>query len=145
MAINWTEKQKCAIERSGCNLIVSAAAGSGKTAVLVERIIRKIIDKNIDIDRLLITTFTEAAASKMKTDILSAIEKRLESGEDNKHLARQLNLINHANISTIHSFCLKVIKENFQQTDLAPDFRIGDESETRLLKMSAADEVFERL
>lgn len=143
MAIEWTEKQKCAIDRSGCNLIVSAAAGSGKTAVLVERIIRKIINDKTDIDELLITTFTEAAASKMKNDILEAIEKKLEENPSDKHLARQINLINHASISTIHSFCLKVIRSNFQNIDLEPDFRIGDENEIKLLKNEATDEVFE--
>lgn len=144
MTIDWTEKQRCAIDTSGCNLIVSAAAGSGKTAVLVERIIKKIINEKIDIDSLLITTFTEAAAAKMKNDILEAVEKKLEENPNDKHLARQVNLINYANISTIHSFCLKVIRSNFQLTDLEPDFRIGDENETKLLKTSVIDEVFEQ-
>ncbi len=145
MAINWTEKQLRAIEKSGCNLIVSAAAGSGKTAVLVERILRKITDENvsIDIESLLITTFTEAAAVKMKEDIKAAILNKIANDDENaEQLTRQLILLPKADISTIHAFCLRVIKSNFHLLDLDPDFRIGNESEIQLIKNQALDNVF---
>ncbi len=143
MAVNWTEKQTAAIEKSGCNLIVGAAAGSGKTAVLVERIIRKIQNPASGIEKLLITTFTEAAASKMKADIKKAISDKLEEEPDNTYLSSQAILVSHADISTIHAFCLRVIRNNFQSLDIDPDFLICDESEAELLKQQATDEAFE--
>lgn len=142
MAVNWTEKQLLAINTTGSNLIVGAAAGSGKTAVLVERIIKKIINDKIDITSLLITTFTEAAASKMKADIKDEIEKRLSLDPENAHLARQAVLVNKADISTIHSFCTRVIRHCFNEADVDPDFGVCDENEAKLLFDKAIDEVF---
>ncbi len=142
MAVNWTEKQLLAINTTGANLIVGAAAGSGKTAVLVERIIKKIINDKIDITSLLITTFTEAAASKMKADIKEEIEKRLSEDPENKHLARQAVLVNKADISTIHSFCTRVIRRYFNEADVDPDFGVCDENEAKLLFDKAQEEVF---
>ena len=117
--------------------------GSGKTAVLVERMIQKIIKDKIDIDSILIVTFTNAAASEMKERILEAIYKKIEENPEDSHLQRQITLLNKANISTIHSFCLEVIKNNFFEIDISPNFRIGESSEIELLKMDVLDELFE--
>lgn len=145
--MNWTKDQLSAIELSGKNLLVSAAAGSGKTTVLVERIIKKITHPTnpVDIDSLLITTFTNAAATKMRSEIYNAITKRLLAEPGNKNLARQLILINRASICTIHSFCLDIIRQNFHLLGLPPDFRVADDSEVALLKARAADEIMEEM
>ena len=117
MERKWTEEQRRVIEVEERNLLVSAAAGSGKTAVLVERIIRKITDKShpIDIDRLLIVTFTNAAAAEMRERIGLALAKALEKQPDNVHLQRQQTLLHNAQITTIHSFCLYVIRNYFHR------------------------------
>ena len=117
--------------------------GSGKTAVLVERMIQKIIKDKINIDSILIVTFTNAAASEMKERILEAIYKKIEENPEDVHLQKQITLLNKANISTIHSFCLEVIKNNFFEIDISPNFRIGESSEIELLKMDVLDELFE--
>ncbi len=106
MGMQWTEEQKSAIVSSGSDLLLSAAAGSGKTAVLVERILTKITDpaRPVDIDRLLVVTFTNAAAAQMRERISAALEARLEEDPENAHLQRQAVLIHHASIMTIHSF-----------------------------------------
>ena len=111
----WTKEQQKAIDTRNCNLLVSAAAGSGKTAVLVERIISMITDsKNpIDVDKLLVVTFTNAAASEMKQRIGDAIAKQLEVQPFNEHLQNQLTNLSRADIKTIHSFCLQVVRENY--------------------------------
>lgn len=103
--VKWTKEQEIAINKDGSNILVAAAAGSGKTAVLVERIINKIVNKKIDIDKLLVVTFTNAAASEMRERILKAIYKKLDEKED-ENLRKQILLLNKASISTIHSFCL---------------------------------------
>lgn len=143
--MKWTDEQRKAIVTRNCNLLVAAAAGSGKTAVLVQRIIEKIMDKEnpIDIDRLLIVTFTNAAASEMKERIGDAVSEELDKNPDSKILQRQLTLLNRANITTIHSFCLKVIKNNFHLINIDPTFRVADETEIILLKQEALEEVFE--
>ncbi|MFD3156291.1 helicase-exonuclease AddAB subunit AddA [Haloimpatiens sp. FM7330] len=144
-AVKWTNEQKQAIETRNCNLLVAAAAGSGKTAVLVERIINIIIDMDnpVDIDRLLVVTFTNAAASEMRERIAKALSKKLEQNPESKRLQRQLTLLNKANITTFHSFCLEVIRNNFHCIDLDPDFRISDETENILLKQETLEELFE--
>lgn len=143
----WTPEQWEAITESGGNLLVAAAAGAGKTAVLVERIIRKITDeeKPVDIDRLLVVTFTNAAATEMRERIAEAISKVLDSHPGSRALQRQMVLLNKASITTIHSFCLEVIRNHFQQIDLDPDFRIADETEALLLKTEALEELFEEV
>ncbi len=118
--------------------------GSGKTAVLVERIINKVINKNIDIDKILVVTFTNAAASEMRARILDAIYKKLEEDEGNFHLQRQITLLNKASISTIHAFCLDVIKNNFYEIGVSANFRIGDTTEVELLKQEVLEELFEQ-
>lgn len=145
MGVKWTEEQKKVIELRNRNILVSAAAGSGKTAVLVERIIRMLTDPEspLDVDRLLIVTFTEAAASEMKERIRMAIENALEKRPGDVHLQRQATLIHSAHITTIHGFCLNVIREYFHVIDLDPGFRIAEEGELKLLKQDVLAEVLE--
>lgn len=141
----WTKEQKKAITIRGCSLLVAAAAGSGKTAVLVERIIQKVIDENnpVDIDKLLIVTFTNAAASEMRERIGDALSRELDKKPDSKRLQKQVTLLNKSNISTIHSFCLDVIRNNFNIIDIDTNFRIGDETEGILLKQQCLEELME--
>ena len=143
--VKWTEDQKKVIDLRNRNILVSAAAGSGKTAVLVERIITMITEgKNpVDIDRLLIVTFTEAAAGEMRERIAKAIEEKLKEQPDNLHLQKQEALLHSAQITTIHSFCLGVIRNYFNTIDLDPSFRIGDETELKLLKSDVLTELLE--
>ena len=145
MGVKWTKEQQKVIELRNRNILVSAAAGSGKTAVLVERIIQMLTDEEhpMDVDRLLIVTFTEAAASEMKERIRSAIETALEVNPGNAHLQRQSTLIHSAQITTIHSFCLSVIREHFHLIDMDPGFRIAEEGELRLLKQDVLSELLE--
>ncbi|MDI9476453.1 MAG: helicase-exonuclease AddAB subunit AddA [Natronincolaceae bacterium] len=140
----WTEQQRAAIDARGCNLLVSAAAGTGKTAVLVERIIQIILKDKIDIDRLLIVTFTNAAAGEMRERIAAAIMREMDKKtDDGQHLRRQINLLNRALITTIHSFCMDVIRKHFHVIDVDPGFRIGDVTETGIFKLEALEELFE--
>lgn len=146
MSVSWTEEQQQVIDLRKRNILVSAAAGSGKTAVLVERIIRIITDaaEPVDIDRLLIVTFTNAAAAEMRERIGAAIEKALLETPESEHLQRQLTLLHNAQITTIDSFCLYVIRNHFHEIDLEPGFRIGDEGELKLLREDVLDAVMER-
>ena len=146
--MNWTKEQAQAIYQKDSNILVAAAAGSGKTAVLVERIINKIIKEKIDIDRLLVVTFTNAAASEMRERILKSIYKIIDSEEPQdeetiNHLQRQITLLNKASICTIDSFCLDVIKNNFFEIEISPNFRIADTAEIDLLKQEVLEKLFE--
>ena len=141
--MDWTNEQKQAIYEKNSNILVSAAAGSGKTAVLVERIINKVINENVDIDKILIVTFTNAAASEMRERILEAIYKKIEENPNNNNLQKQIVLLNKASICTIDSFCIDVIKNNFYEIDISPNFRIGDTSEIEILKYEVLEEIFE--
>lgn len=145
MAINFTDEQLKVINSRGKNLLVSAAAGSGKTAVLVERIIQIITDEEhpVDIDKMLVVTFTEAAAAQMREKIARAIELRLSENPENVHLQKQAALIYKAQISTIHSFCLNVIRNNFNKIDLDPAFRIADETELKLMQEDVLESLLE--
>lgn len=145
METKWTKDQQEAIYTRDCNLLVAAAAGSGKTAVLVERIIQRILDADrpVDIDKLLVVTFTNAAASEMRERIGEALSKELDKYPDSVRLQEQIALIPRSSIMTMHSFCLNVIKNNFHNIDIDPGFRIGDETETLLLKQEALEELFE--
>ena len=142
----WTKEQLLAINLRGCDMLVAAAAGSGKTAVLVERIIKIITDVNepIDIDRLLVVTFTNAAAAEMRQRIGEALSKKLEENPEYSNIQKQLALLNKAQITTIHSFCLNVIRNNCNVLGIDPAFRIADENEIELLKADALDSVFEK-
>ncbi len=145
MGVAWTSDQQKVIDLRNRNILVSAAAGSGKTAVLVERIVKMITDKEhpLDIDRLLIVTFTNAAAAEMRERISAAIEKALEEQEEDEHLQRQLTLIHNAQITTIDSFCLYVVRNHFYEIDIEPNFRIGDEGELKLLREDVIKAVLE--
>lgn len=143
--MNWTKEQQDAIYKKDSNILVAAAAGSGKTAVLVERIIQKILKDGIDIDKLLVVTFTNAAASEMRERVLEAIYKKLDEEPENENLQRQIVLLGKSNICTIHSFCLDVIKNNFFEINLSANFRIAQEEEIELLKQEVLENVFERL
>lgn len=141
----WTDDQWRAIATSGKDILVAAAAGSGKTAVLVERIIKKITSVNnpVDVDRLLVVTFTNAAAAEMRKRIGEALEKEIAKSPSSLHLRRQLTLLNRASISTLHSFCLNVLRKYYYYIDLDPGFRIADETEAELLMEEVMEELFE--
>ena len=139
----WTDEQLKAINLSGVNILVSAAAGSGKTSVLVERIVNKIVNEKVDIDKILVVTFTNAAASEMKQRLMDEIYKKIEECPDDQNLQRQLLLINKANISTIHSFCLNVIRNNFFEIGMSSNFRVADESEIEIMKQEVIEDIFE--
>ena len=136
MGVQWTKEQQEVIRLRNRNILVSAAAGSGKTAVLVERILSKITDKAhpVDIDRLLIMTFTRAAAGEMKERISAAIEKALYEDPDNEHLQRQTTLLHTAQITTIDGFCAYIIRNYFHLIGLDPGYRTADEGELKLLR-----------
>ena len=141
----WTAQQKKVIETRNKNILVSAAAGSGKTAVLVERIIQEILDEEqgINVDKLLVVTFTNAAAGEMRERILKAIELELEKHPDNEHLQKQQSYIHNASITTIHSFCLNLIREHFIDIDLDPGFKVAETNEIELLKGDVMKELLE--
>ena len=143
--MTWTSEQKQVIDLRDRSLLVSAAAGSGKTAVLVQRIIERICDEShpVDIDRLLVVTFTNAAAGEMRERVQAAIAKRVEENPDNTHLRRQEVLAGHAHITTIDSFCLSVLREHFQEIELDPGFRIADEGELKLLQADVLEALLE--
>ena len=126
MSVKWTEEQQAVISLRGKNLLVSAAAGSGKTAVLVERILSLITDPEhpVNLDELLVVTFTRAAAGEMKERIGAALEKKLTEDPGNVHLQQQGALLHHAQISTIPGFCTFVIRNYYQRIDLDPGYRI---------------------
>ena len=143
--VKWTEEQQQAIFEKSSNILVAAAAGSGKTAVLVERIINKIINDKVDIDKLLVVTFTNAAASEMRERVLNAIYKKLENDSENLDLQRQITLLNKASICTIDSFCLEIVRNNFYELEnISPNFRIADTTEIDLLKQDILEEIFEK-
>ena len=145
MERKWTPAQKSAIDTRDCNVLVSAAAGSGKTAVLVERIISMITDpdKNIDIDRLVVVTFTKAAAAQMKDKIRKALDLMLDENPGDVNLLRQITLLNNAQITTIDSFCLWIIRNHFPEVNLDPGFRIMDEGEKKLIENDVLEDVLE--
>ena len=145
MSVKWTEEQQKVIDTHGVNVLVSAAAGSGKTAVLVARILEMVTSPvhPVDIDRLLVVTFTNAAAAEMRQRIRDALEVRAEQEADNEHLQRQLVLIHNAKITTIHSFCLQVLRSHFHLIGLDPGFRVADEAEMQLLRQDVLKEVLD--
>lgn len=145
MSVKWTEEQQRVIDTHGVDVLVSAAAGSGKTAVLVARILAMVTDPvhPVDIDRLLIVTFTNTAAAEMRQRIRDALEDRAEQEADNEHLQRQLVLIHNAKITTIHSFCLQVLRSHFHLIGLDPGFRVADEAEMQLMRQDVLKEVLD--
>ena len=146
VVMNFTKEQQKVIDSRNCNLLVSAAAGSGKTAVLVERIIQRLLSETekLEIDRLLVVTYTNAAAAEMRERISAAIERKLLENPENTHLQRQQLLLHSASIMTIHSFCVKLLREYFHRLDLDPGFRIADEAELTLLRSDVLSELLEK-
>ena len=138
--MGWTKQQQRAIDERGKSLLVSAAAGSGKTAVMVERITRMITEENYSIDEMLIVTFTNAAASEMREKIRRAMKGK---ARENPGMRRQLDLLPRANISTFHAFAMEVIRRFFYLTDLEPSFRILDEDRSTILREEALDELLD--
>jgi len=143
--INWTKDQQQIIDMRGCNILVSAAAGSGKTAVLVERIFKRITDKRdpVNVDQFVVVTFTKLAAAQMKDRLRERIEQALAEDPSNEHLLRQEGRLSLAHISTVHSFCSEIVKRYFHRIGLDPAFRMGTEAETRLLMQDVLDELLE--
>ncbi|MBQ7840054.1 MAG: helicase-exonuclease AddAB subunit AddA [Lachnospiraceae bacterium] len=136
MGMKFTPEQQRVIDLRNCNILVSAAAGSGKTAVLVERIVQRVSDPaaGCDIDRLLVVTFTNAAAAQMRERLSAALSRKAEEDPDNGHLQRQLTLVHNAQITTIDSFCLQLIKNHFNDIGLDPDFCTADDGEMKLMR-----------
>lgn len=145
MGVKFTQDQQKVIDTRGCNILVSAAAGSGKTAVLVERIVNMVCDPvhPVDIDRLLIVTFTKAAAQEMRERIREGLEKRLEADPENENLERQTTLLHNSLITTIDSFCLYVVKNHFHEVGLDPSVRVIDENEEKLYIAQVMEEMLE--
>ncbi|MBN8192506.1 helicase-exonuclease AddAB subunit AddA [Bacillus sp. NTK074B] len=143
--VTWTDDQWKAIWAKGQDILVAAAAGSGKTAVLVERIIQKILSEEdrMDVDELLVVTFTNASAAEMRHRIGQALGKAIDEDPHSLHLRKQLSLLNRASISTLHSFCLEVIRKYYYLIDIDPGFRIADETEGDLLRDEVLDDLFE--
>lgn len=133
--VNWTKEQEEAIYTSGSDILVAAAAGSGKTAVLVERIIQKLLAEHNpkNIDSLLVVTFTNAAAQEMRNRVGAALEQALAANPSSIHLKKQLSLLQRASISTLHSFCLDIVKKNAYILDIDPSFRIADDMDNRCM------------
>lgn len=146
MSKNWTDKQKLAIETHGKTLLVSAAAGSGKTATLTERIVRSITDENnpADISKMLIVTFTRLSAADLKRKISNAISEELAKNPTSRHLSKQLVLLESAHICTIDSFYLDIVRENFQRLNLPSNFRLADEGEMALIRREVMDSIIEK-
>ena len=146
MAFKPTDEQARIINARNTSLLVSAAAGSGKTAVLVERIVSLICDKDdpVDIDRILVVTFTQAAAAELKERVLKRIGEILEDDPENEHLLRQQTLVHRALITTTDSFCLDVIRNHFQDIGIEPDFRVVDDGEAELIRADVLGRVLEK-
>ena len=141
--MGWTKEQQRAIDLRGKNLLVSAAAGSGKTAVLVERIVKMVCEEEYDIDKILVVTFTKAAAAEMKERIGNRLLEESIRHPEKGRIQEQLSYIHRAPISTIHSFCSSLLKNHFHLISLDPGFRIGEEGEMALLKEQVLDELLE--
>ena len=141
MSKNWTASQLEAINAPRGDILVSAAAGSGKTSILVERIIKSVIESEQDITRILALTFTNAAAAEMRERVLAALSAQLENHPENIHLQKQITMIGQSNICTIHSFCQRLLQENFHRLGISPCFTIVDEVDAGILKNQALEEV----
>ncbi|HEX6593625.1 MAG TPA: helicase-exonuclease AddAB subunit AddA [Bacillota bacterium] len=143
--VKWTKEQEKAIYTEGSDVLVAAAAGSGKTAVLVERVIQKLLNDEhpVDIDSLLVVTFTNAAAQEMRNRIGLALEKALANHPESVHLKKQLSLLQNSSISTLHSFCLDVVKQYAYLLDIDPGFRIAADMEADLLKQEVLEQLLE--
>ncbi len=142
--MQWTSDQLKAITNRDTNMLVSAAAGSGKTALLIQRIIRIVLEEKVGVDELLILTFTRGAAGEMKNRLNQALAKELENPQnDRSFLMKQMNSLGAASISTLHSFCLSILRQYFYQGDIDPGFSIGNDTEITLMLKETLEEVFE--
>lgn len=142
--MEWTKEQKAVIDNRTGTLLVSAAAGSGKTAVLVQRILEWVVTEGKNIDEFLVVTFTRAAAGQMRNKIRNALEQLQEQQPDNQHVVKQLSLIHRANITTIDSFCKEIVNEHFQTLEIDPSMRIMDETEGKLMQEDVLERVLEQ-
>lgn len=140
---SWTKEQVLAIESRKKNLLVAAGAGSGKTAVLTERIKKMILEENVNIDEILVVTFTNLAAAQMRERINNELIKFANENKESSRVREQLLLSNKANITTLHSFCLEVIRNNFYSIDIDPQFRIGNDMEIKLIKEEVLEDTIE--
>ena len=147
MERKWTSEQRDAIYARGGTLLVSAAAGSGKTAVLVERVIGLITDPNhpCDADRLLVVTFTNAAAAEMRERISQRLSDMISQNPLDFNLQRQQMLLQNGHISTIHSFCLDLLREHFEKLDIPPDFRVADQNESEIIRSEVLSDILEKM
>lgn len=143
--MKWTKEQLDVINTRNCNLLVSAGAGSGKTAVLVERIVSMILNENIDITKLLVVTFTNAAAAEMKERVLNKLYDILDENPNNIRLQEQIINVNKASITTIHSFCLDIIRNYYYEIDIDPNFKVANEIDNQLMKYEILEEIYEEL
>ena len=145
MGVSWTDEQRQAIDNRGGTLLVSAAAGSGKTAVLVQRVLDRVTDSEnpCDVDSFLIVTFTKAAASEMRGKIADALTELAAKQPQNLRLRRQLMLVHRAKITTVHAFCMSLVKEHFHELGLPPEFRTADDSEQTAMQQEVLEEVLE--
>ena len=137
----WTDEQLRAIEARGSNILLSAAAGSGKTTVLVERVMRLIADEGADVDRMLVVTFTRAAASDMRAKLSRRLNDRAAAGD--ARCREQLFRLDRASITTIHAFCADFLRTNFEAAGVDPAFRILDDAVADRLRQEALDEALE--
>ncbi|MBR3150034.1 MAG: UvrD-helicase domain-containing protein, partial [Eubacterium sp.] len=142
---NWTPSQENAIKAHNSNILVSAAAGSGKTTVLTQRVIRMITDRNshVDIDKLLIVTFTNAAAAEMRNRISKALSKLSMKEPNNTNILQQISLLPSAKICTIDAFCINLVRENFFKLNISQDFKILDTTEQLLIEDTVVNEIVE--
>ena len=143
--MNFTKEQEQAIYLRGCDILVSAGAGAGKTRVLVSRMAEMILDEEhpLSVDHFLVMTFTNAAAAEMRERIGAAIDRKLAEEPENEHLWLQAALVPQAQITTIDSFCLNLIRNHYHGLDIDPGFRIGDEGELSLLRADVMEEMLE--
>ncbi len=139
----WTKEQKEAIDIQDKNILVSASAGSGKTAVLVERVINKVLKYKIDIDKILVVTFTNAAASELKDRLLNALYQKIDEEPKNVFLKRQIKLLSRASIQTLDSFCIELVRSNFHILDIDPNFKICDNSKSAIIKNEVMTKLIE--
>ena len=143
MGFPLTEEQKKIVDDRGGELLVSAAAGSGKTRVLVERLLDRVTREGLDIDQFLVITYTKAAAAELRSRIALELSSRLAQDPGDRHLRRQATLVYRAQISTIHSFCAALLRESGHLLDLDPDFRLCDEGEANILMVQVLDDLLE--
>lgn len=141
--MEWSDKQKLAISLQNKNILVAASAGSGKTAVVIERVMEKVIDYKVDIDKILVLTFTNAAAHELKERLHKAFSKKLVAGDRVSFVKKQMKLLKRASITTLDSFCIELVKNNFNVLGIDPNFKICDNIKSEILKNKAMQSVLE--